>query len=186
MSLYALLAAAAEGAENHDISKTPSWIWPEGYELAFGGLASVLVFGLLFWKVGPVAKKGMQARTERIQKELDGAANAVASANAEAANIREAKGDIEAERSRLLADADTDAAEVLREGRVRLDAEIAEVEAKGADDLAQMGSRSSEELRGEIARLSADAADRLVADQLDAATHTDLIESFIAKVGASK
>ncbi len=184
MSLHMVLLAAEEAG--HDVSQTPSWIWPEGYEIAFGGLASIIVFGLLFWKAGPLVKKGMQARTDRIQKELDGAAAALSSASAEAANIRQAKGDIESERSRLLADAEMDAAQVLREGRTRLDVEVTEVEAKAADDLAQMGSRSSDELRGEIARLSAEAADRLVVDQLDSATHNDLIESFIAKVGASK
>ena len=184
MSLYALLLATAE-AGHEDISQTPSWIWPEGYEIAFGGLASVIVFGLLFWKAGPVVKKSMQARTDRIQKDLDGAAAALSSAAAEAADIRRAKGDIESERSRLLADAEMTAAQVLRDGRARIEAEVVEVEAKAADDLVQLESRSGDELRGEIARLSAEVSDRLVVDQLDSATHNDLIESFIAKVGAS-
>ena len=186
MSLHSILLAAAEEGGHHDVTQTPSWIWPEGYEIAFGGLASVLVFSLLFWKVGPLVKKGMQARTDRIQKELDGAALAISSANSEAASIRQAKGDVGADRSRLIADADTAAAQVLRDGRARIEAEVVDAEAKAADDLTQMRSRSTDELRGEIVRLSASASDRLVLEQLDAATHYDLIESFIAKVGASK
>ncbi len=184
MSLYALLLAAEEGHE--DVTQTHSWIWPEGYEIYFGGLASLLVFALLFWKAGPIVKKGMQARTARIQKELDGAAEATAQAATEAADIRRAKGDIEGERARLLADADAQADKMLVEGRARLEAEVLDTEAKAVDDLAQMGTRSGDELRAEIARLSAGAADRLVGTQLDSATHHDLIESFIAKVGASK
>ena len=178
-AVFALLAA-------EDKSQTPSWIWPEGYEIAFGGLASVIVFSLLFWKVGPLVKKGMAARTARIQKELDGAAAATSAAAAEAASIRQAKGDIAGERARLLADADTQATTVLADGRVRLNDEVDELNAKADSDIAGLATRSGDELRAEISRLSSEAADRLVSGHLDDATHQDLIEAFIAKVGASK
>jgi F-type H+-transporting ATPase subunit b len=167
------------------IDTTPSWILPEGYEILFGGIASVLVFALLYWKAWPFAKKGLQARTARIQKELDGAVAATTSAADEAARIREAKGDITAERARLLAEADEQAAQLLIDGRARIDAEAAELEAKAEADLASFAQRSGEELRAEIARITAEAADRLVDQHLDEATHQDLVEQFIAKVGRS-
>ncbi len=80
-----------------------------------------MIFGLLFWKAGPFAKKAWRRGPQRIQSELDAAAEAKASAEAEAARIRQATGDIEAERSRLLAEADTQAEALLAEGRARLD-----------------------------------------------------------------
>ncbi|HEX2785254.1 MAG TPA: F0F1 ATP synthase subunit delta [Ilumatobacteraceae bacterium] len=43
---------------------------------------------------------------------------------------------------------------------------------------------NSDELRAEIARLSAAAVELVVTGSLDAATHQELIENFIAKVGA--
>ena len=177
MSLVALLAA-------DDITQTPSKFWPEGYELLFGVPASLIVFYLLWKFAGPPVRKGMAARTAKIQAELDaGEADRVA-AEAEAAKIRQAKGDIGAERSRLLAETDSQAAALLEDGRSRLTQEVAELEARAAADLAAAAARSGDELRAEIARLSSAAVDHVVTGSLDEATQQALIESFIATVGA--
>lgn len=180
-SLTALLVAAAD--EEH-IDRTHSWIWPEGYELFFGSLASVIIFGLLFWKAGPLVKKSMAARTARIQDELDGAAEALTGAEAESVEIRRALGDISAERSRLLAEADAQAEALLADGRARLDLEITELHAKADADIVAALGRGNDELRFEIAHLASAAADRSVEQTLDAETQQRLVEEFISRVGA--
>ncbi|MET0908699.1 MAG: hypothetical protein ABWZ99_04450 [Ilumatobacteraceae bacterium] len=179
-----LYVAAAEGAEEQ-IEHTHHWLWPEGYEILFGGIASVIIFTLLFWKGSPLVKKALAQRTARIQADLDAANQDDEEAVAEAARIRQARGDIETERARLLAEADARAAALLADGRARLDAEIAELEAKADADIVLLGSRTVDEMRAEIARLSALAAERLVEDSLDDATQQRLIEEFIAEVGAT-
>jgi F-type H+-transporting ATPase subunit b len=163
-------------------SKDP--ILPEPAELIYGGLASIIVFGLLFWKGWPLAKKAMAARTQRIQDELDGASTAKATAEQDAAKIRQALGDIESERARMLADADAQAQALLADGRVRLEQEVADLEARAEADLAAAASRSGDELRAEIARLASAAADRVVARSLDDSIQQDLVETYIARVGA--
>jgi F-type H+-transporting ATPase subunit b len=183
VNLTALLVAAA-GGEHEDITQTPSKFWPEGYELLFGIPASVLVFYLLWKFAGPAVKKGMAARTEKIQAELDsGEADRVA-AEAEAAEIRSAKGDIAAERARLLAEADAQAAALLEDGKARLEQELAELDTRAAADIVAAASRTGDELRAEIARLSSAAVDYVVTGSLDDATQQELIENFIAGVGA--
>jgi len=167
-----------------DPSQTHHWLWPEGYELLFGVPATLLVFGLLYWKAWPVIKQGMAARTQRVQDELDEATKARGDAEAEAARIREALGDIETERSRILADADVQAEATLVDGRQRLDAETAEMESKAASDLEAAASRSGDELRSEIVRLSSAVIDRVVVESVDGTAHQDLIEAYISKVGA--
>lgn len=184
MIAWGLLAATAEEGEEH-IDRTHHWLWPEGYEILFGGIASVLIFGLLFWKAGPFVKKGLAARTARIQDELDASAQAEADAIAEAERIRQAKGDIESERTRLLAEADERAAALLDDGRARLEREIEELEAKAVADIAAAGSRSSDALRAEIATLAGTAAERVVVESLDDDTQQRLLEDFIANVGAT-
>ncbi len=169
-----------------DITQTPSKFWPEPYEIIFGSIASLLVFGLLVKFAGPVAKKGMQARTAKIQAEIDAGEQAVAAAEIEAAQIRSAKGDIDGERERLLTQADAQAAAILEEGRSRVAAEVADLEARSVLDIAAAQSRSGDELRAEIARLSTAAVDHVVTGSLDDATHQELIESFISRVGAAK
>jgi F-type H+-transporting ATPase subunit b len=176
--MIALLLAAEER-----IDQTHNSILPEGYEIWFAGSASIIVFALLFWKLGPVVKKAMHARTQRIQDELDASAKDESDAVAEAARIRQAKGDIESERARLLAEADERAEALLADGRARLEREVSDLEAKATADIAAAGSRSSDELRGEIVGLAATTAERVVVESLDDATHQRLIEDFIANVG---
>ncbi len=170
------------GAE--DPSQSISWILPEKAEYIYGGISSVIIFTLLWKFAGPQIKKGLAARTERIQKELDSSAAARKTAEEEAARIRSALGDINAERSRILAEADAQAASLLSEGRARIEAEMRDLQSKAEADIAVAMSRSSDELRAEIARLSSIAAERAVTSALNDGTKQGLVEDFISKVGA--
>lgn len=176
-------------AEDHHFDDkgytTHHWLLPETAEIIYGGLASIIVFSLLY-KFGkkPIADM-MKARTDRIQGELDDSATAKADADAEAARIRQALGDIQGERQRLLAQADEQADSLLTDGRARLVTEVADLEAKADADIAAAAGRSGDELRNEIARIASRAADKVVADSLDDATQQRLIDDFIQKVGAS-
>jgi F-type H+-transporting ATPase subunit b len=160
-------------------------LWPEQAEIIYGGIASALVIGLLIWKAGPLASKALRARTDKIQGELDESAAAKRDAEAEAARIRQSLGNIDAERQRVLAEADAQAEALLADGRDRLDAEVAELEAKAEADIAAGAGRAGDELRVEIARLAGAAADVVVERSLDEATQQQLIEAFIANVGAT-
>ena len=133
------------GAEDHhfdDQGYTTHHPWlPEQAELIYGTIASLIVFFLL-WKYGrKPAADGMKARTSRIQQELDDATQAKTDADAEAARIRQALGDIQSERQRLLAEADAQAESLLTDGRARLEAEVVELEAKADADI-QAGGRA--------------------------------------------
>jgi F-type H+-transporting ATPase subunit b len=185
VSLLSTIFVAADSGEPIDDARSISWLWPADAELIYGTIASLLIFGALFKFAGPAIKQAMAARTERIQNELDESTAAQAEAEAEAAQIRQAAGDIDAERQRLFAEADAQAEQLLADGRARLEAEVAELEARADADIAGAAGRVGDELRAEISRLAAAAADRLVADGLDDATQQELIESYIAEVGRS-
>jgi F-type H+-transporting ATPase subunit b len=160
-------------------------IFPPLKELVPGTMASIIVFTLLAWKAGPIIRKSFRDRTEGIQKQLDDAVAAKTAADAEAIRIREAQGDIDAERARLYAEADAQAEALLADGRARLATEIAELEARAEADIASAAGRGSDELRTEIAKHSSIAVDAIVRDTLDDAAQQELIEGFIARVGAS-
>jgi F-type H+-transporting ATPase subunit b len=193
MSLYSAVTLAAgrllPGAEEIPFDDkgytTIDPIFAPLKELIPATLASLIVFGLLYWKAGPIIKKSFTDRTARIQKELDDAAAAKAAAEAEAARIRQAQGDIDAERARLYAEADAQAEALLADGRARLAAEIAELEARADADIASAAGRGTDELRTEIAKYSGTAVDAIVRGTLDDAAQQELIENFIARVGAS-
>ncbi len=181
--MIAQLVSFLTSESAHDPTQTTSWIFPETAEIIYGGISSLVVFAGLYKFGWPPAKKAMAARTERIQKELDGASGAKTKANDEATKIRSALGDIGSEKVRLLSDADTQAAVVLAEGRQRLASELADLEAKAEVELSAVRGRGNDELRSEIAHVSSVVAERVVRESLDGKTQQKLIEDFIAKVG---
>lgn len=183
MNVFSILAA--EGGDPIDPARSIHWLWPADAELIYGSLASILIFAALYKFAGPAVKKAMAARTERIQTELDESAAAKAAAEAEAAGIRQAAGDIDAERQRLFAEADAQAEALLADGRARLEQEVVDLEARAAADIAVTAGRANDELRAEISRLAAVATDRVIAGGvIDDGTQQALIENFIARVGA--
>lgn len=193
MSVYssASVIAGLLQAEGHDIPfddqgyTTANPILPPKWEAIIGSAASIIVFALLWKFAGPIIKKSFADRTAGIQKRLDDSATARAEAEAEAVRIREAKGDIDAERARLYAEADAQAEALLADGRARLEAEMTELEQRADADVSAAAGRSTDELRAEIARHAGVAVDRIVDGTLDDAAQQELIENFIARVGAS-
>jgi len=185
MPMSVTLAAAGLLAAEKDPTRTHSWIFPEGSEILWGTL-SFLVVAFLLWKFAwPQAKQMMSDRTARIQAQLDEAATATATAEEAATSIRAAKGDIEAERGRLLADADAQAARLLSDGRARLEQEVAELGAKAESEVESVQGRLQSEVQAEVAELATRATERLVAQSLDGALQQQLVEDFIAQVGAA-
>lgn len=180
-----LLPASEEVPFDDQGYHTEHWLFAPAAETIIASTASIIVFGMIYKFAGPTIKKAFSDRTSGIQKELDDSTAAKAAAETEAVRIREAKGDIDAERSRLYAEADAQAEALLADGRERLDAEMAELEARADADIGAAADRSADELRSEIARYSSDAVERIAQDTLDDATQQDLIESFISRVGAS-
>ena len=177
--VIALLASEDPFTSHH-------WLYPETGEIIYGGLASVIVVGALVKFAGPMVKKSFADRTARIQKQLDDAAAAIVTADSDAKNIRAALGDISAERARILAEADAQAAKVLAEGRSQITAEVAELEAKADGDISTARGRGTDELRNEISVLASRATPLVVAATLNDQVHKDLVEGFISKVGAGK
>lgn len=186
--LFAAVRLLSEELPVDDDGKitTPYVWWPEWYEIVFGGLASVIVFGLLWKFAVPALKKGMQERSAKIGRELESSANALTEARAAATQIRASKGDLQGERSRLLAEADATAERVLTDGRARIVAEAAEAEAKATADIESARSRVQAELQADVAAIAAAATEQVVQGSLDDATHQRLIEEFITKVGAGR
>jgi len=180
-----ILAAVGILAED-DPTKTHSWIWPEGAEILWGTLSFLIVVFLLWKFAWPQIVKAMHDRTSKIGEQLTEAAQAKVAADEAAVSIREAKGDIASERARLLQEADEQAARLLTDGRARLDQEAADLYAKADLDLTTARGRITSEVQAEVAELAARAAEQIVADALrDPTLQNDLVEEFIARVGAS-
>jgi F-type H+-transporting ATPase subunit b len=117
---------------------------------------------------------------------LDDSAAAQVQADADATNIRRALGDLVSERARLLAEADAQAAAILAEGRARITVEVADMEARATAEVLAARGRIGDELRAEISYLSGVATTDAVRAAMDDRTQQELVDNFIAKVGASR
>ncbi len=175
----------AEGNSIDDCQAAPSPILPEINEIIWGAVGFFIVFGFIAWKGYPAMKKGMNARTERIQGDLDAAE----------AQRTEA-GTVLSEYQAQLADARNESARIIEEARQAADEVKATLVAKAEADVAEMRSRASSEidaakaqatadLRNEVAALAIGAAEQVVERNLDRDTNVALVEAYIDQVGAS-
>ncbi|MFK8025927.1 MAG: F0F1 ATP synthase subunit B [Ilumatobacter sp.] len=155
------------------------------YEVIIGGVATLLVFALLYKFAWPTIAQAMRDRTARIQNDLDSSAAARKQAESDAAEIRQSLGDVDGERTRLFADADAEAATLLDEGRARLAREIEDMENSASAEIDAAAGRGADELRADIARYASRSIEPAVNASLDDAAQQDLIEGFIARVGSS-
>ncbi len=156
-------------------------------EIVYGCAASIIIFVALFKFGGPVIKKGLSARTERIQKDLDSGKNDKASAQAEATSIRAALGDIAAERTRILAEADAQAAALLTEGRARITAEMAAPENKKPRQTSLLRLLAVAMSCGpRLPNLLVSQPSEWCLLRLTTSTKQALIENFISNVGAAR
>jgi F0F1-type ATP synthase membrane subunit b/b' len=73
----------------------------------------------------------------------------------------------------------------LRDGRARLENELVDLERRADMEIETAANRTGDELSVEIASLSSRAIDGVVRRTLDDSVQQELIENFIARVGAS-
>ena len=77
MNVIARLAVLA--ADDTEFQAESKW-WPEGSELLWGTISFLIIAFVLYRFGWPAIKKGMQALTDRIAKEIDTAARSRAGA----------------------------------------------------------------------------------------------------------
>lgn len=181
MQILTILAAGAGGEE-----KWYYWLFHDWREVLITGLASVIVFALLAWKGGPALKNMWNGRIERIAKEVSDAETARAEAEQAYAEVQASLGNAEAERSRILAEARQTAEAVKRQLAERGEQEAAELRARAAIDIENAKQQAIADLQAEVAALALGAAEAVVRNNLDEATQAELIDRYIAQVGAAR
>jgi F-type H+-transporting ATPase subunit b len=174
-----LLLLAAEGHEPNGFllsSDTNEIIW--------GSIAFFIVLGLLIKFAGPAIKNALSSRTDRLAKELDDSAAAKAEAQTKLADVQHRIADAGNERERILGEAAQTASSLKAQLQAKADQDAAELVARATADVEASKGQALADLQADAASLALGAAEAVVNRNLDAATHADLIESYIAQVGA--
>jgi F-type H+-transporting ATPase subunit b len=184
MHIFATLLMAAQ---EHEVSgKAPNPILPAKNEIIWGSLSFLVLFILMAKFAFPAVQKAMQARTNRIRKDLDDAERVKSEAQTildqYSAQLQDAKG----EANRIIEEARQTADQLRRDLMARAEAEVAELRQRNADDINAAKERTLADLRQQVAEIAIAAAERVVERNLDHDTNAALVESFITQVGAQR
>lgn len=165
--------------------EAPNPLMPEINEVIWGAFGFFTVLGFLYWKGYPAIKKTMDARTERIQGDLDAAEAQRSEAGTVLSEYQAQLADARTESARIIEEARQSADEVKASLVAKAEADVAEMRTRAAADVDAAKSQAVTDLRGEVATLAIAAAEQVVGRSLDQETNTALVEAYIDQVGAS-
>ena len=173
---------AAEGGAPATESHNP--IVPELNELVYSLIAFALLL-LLFKKFGykPV-KKAMEARTERIRKDLDQAEKAKTEAESILEDYKKQLANAKSESNRIIDEARQQAEKVKADITESANREVAEQKAKATEDIEAARNAAIASLQTSVASMAIELAEKVVEKNLDRDANQRLIDSFIEKVGS--
>ena len=174
--MFALLAA--EGPNGRFLPSDIKEFW-------WSAAAFFVVLLLLIWKLLPVIKDAMAARSDRIREEIVEAERAKVEAESELSALRTKLGDADTEAARIRSEANETAKSVKADLIARADADAEDARAKASAEVAASSSHASADIQATVATQAADAAESVVTANLDAATHASLIDSYIEQVSQS-
>ena len=166
-----------------DCKKAKSLVTPALPEIIWGGLAFLIVLGVLMKFAFPALKKGLKAREDQIRDDLESASKAREDAEAESAQYRAQIGDARSEANVIIEDARADAERIRREVVARAEAEASDIRERAQEDIRLAQDRAMSDLRSQVTDLSIGLAERVVERNLDRDTQVALIESYINSVG---
>lgn len=173
-----------EGGEPDDCQEAPSLILPETSEIVWGSISFVVLLAALYRFAWPGMKKGMEARSERIRRDLAEAEAAKTSATAVLDDYQRQLSDARNESGRIIEEARQAADAMRRDLQARAETDIAELRQRAAADVESAKAQAIADLRAEVATLAIGAAEVVVQRNLDRDTQMQLIENYINQVGS--
>lgn len=165
--------------------EAPNPIFPELNEVIWGGAAFLVLFAFMQWKGFPAVKRAMDARSQRISDDLDAADSAKADAQRTRSEYEAKLAEAETEAAEIVDEARAEAERLGRELRARAEEEAAEQRARAAAEIESSRSQAIDDLRSEVASIAVNAAERVVGASLDAKAHSALINGYIDEVADS-
>lgn len=173
-----------EGHKIDDCQKAPSPILPATNELIWGTISFLVLFFLLWKFAWPGLKNGLQARTDRIQSDLDAADSAKAEADTLLQEYRAQLADARTESGRIIEEARQAADALRRDQEQRLQSELAQLRDRAAADIESAKRQAVSDLRDEVAQIAIGAAEVIVQSNLDRDAQTRLVDRYIEQVAS--
>ena len=175
MSILGALASA--------VAEAPNPIIPAMDEVIWGTLSFLILFAVMAKYAYPALKKAMDARSEKIQGDLDAADSARSEAESLRAGYDAKLAEAQAEAARIIEAARSDAEQVRQDRIAAIEPEIAEKRAQAEADIEAAKDRALADLRAQVTSLAVGAAEQVVRSSLDEAAYARLVDDYIESVG---
>ena len=167
--------------------KNPNPLVPNWTEVIVGAIAFGIVFVALWKILLPRIMKTLEERTDKIEGELERAAEAKAEADRLRDQWQAQLAGARHEAARLREQAREDGARYIAEMRAEGDAEKARIVAAGHAQIEADRHQAFASLRGEIGTLSVQLASKIVGESLDdEARQSRVVDRFLAELDASQ
>ena len=165
------------------VAEAPNPIIPAMDEVIWGTLSFLILFAVMAKYAYPALKKAMDARSEKIQGDLDAADSARSDAESLRAGYDAKLAEAQAEAARIIEAARADAAQVRQARIAAIEPEIAEKRAQAEADIEAAKDRALADLRAQVTSLAVGAAEQVVRSSLDEAAYARLVDDYIESVG---
>ena len=175
MSILGALASA--------VAEAPNPIIPAMDEVIWGTLSFLILFAVMAKYAYPALKKAMDARSEKIQGDLDAADSARSDAESLRAGYDAKLAEAQAEAARIIEAARADAEQVRQDRIAAIEPEIAEKRAQAEADIEAAKDRALADVRAQVTSLAVGAAEQVVRSSLDEAAYARLVDDYIESVG---
>lgn len=158
----------------YDLSNAELWV-------AVGLILFIAI--VVVAKVPGLIAGQLDARAAKIQSELDEAARLRAEAEALLAQIRQEKAEAEAQAAEMLKAAEADARVMEAEARAKLEESLARRQALAERRIAQAEAQAAVEVKAAAAELAARAAEQILTARLAGQKTDPLLDDAIAQIG---
>ncbi|MGH2740764.1 MAG: F0F1 ATP synthase subunit B [Actinomycetota bacterium] len=160
-------------------------ILPETDELIFGSLAFLIVFVALAKFALPQIRRMMEARTQKIQGDLEGAEKARTDAEGILSRYEEQLRDARTEASRIIEEARKTADQMRKDLLAKAEDESRQIVARAQEEIRAERDRACDQLRRSVGELSVELAARVVGESLDEERHLRLVDGYIDELAGS-
>lgn len=157
---------------------------PEAAELVWGLVAFLLLFGFMSKFVFPRFGTMLDERRAEIEGKIESADAKLVEAEEARRGYEASIADARGEANRIVEEARAAAETVRAEILSRAEAEAAALVERARTDVAGERERVLQELRGQVGAISVELAERIVERELDAATHSALVDEYIGRLAA--
>jgi F-type H+-transporting ATPase subunit b len=164
----------------------PNPLVPNWTEVIVGAIAFGIVFVALWKVLLPRIMRTLEERTDKIEGELDRAAEAKADADRLRDQYQALLADARHEAARLREEAREQGARIVAEMRAEGEAEKARIVTAGHTQIEADRQQAFSSLRAEIGTLSVQLASKIVGESLDdEARQSRVVDRFLAELDAS-